>query len=108
MVAQIGLSLLLLITAGLLVRSLSNLGDVNPGFDVHHLLSFSIGSPKQNGYTTEGAKLLYEQATRELGALPGVQSAALCVVAPLTFDQWENSLTVEGYVSKPAKIRFPG
>jgi predicted permease len=99
-VAQIGLSLLLLIAAGLLVRSLSNLGDVNPGFDVHHLLIFTIGSPKQNGDTTEGAKLVYQRATRELAALPGVQSAALCVVAPLTFDQWENSLTVEGHVPK--------
>jgi len=51
------------------VRSLSNLRDVNPGFDVHHLLSFSV-DPTLNGYNTERAKIFYSQLNRDLAAFP--------------------------------------
>ena len=105
-VAQVSLSLLLLISAGLFVRTLSNLKDLNPGFDVNRLLSFSV-DPTLNGYQTERAKLFYQQLTHDLAALPGVQSAAMCVVAPLSFDEWDSSVTVEGYVSKPGEDMNP-
>jgi predicted permease len=105
--AQVALSLLLLIAAGLFVRSLSNLEDLNPGFDVNHLLSFTIGDPTRNGYKTEDAKFLYQRVTRGLAALPGVQSAAMCLVAPLTFDEWDNGVTVEGYTPKPGEDMNP-
>ena len=104
--AQIGLSLLLLIAAGLFVRTLSNLKNLNPGFDVNNLLSFSI-DPTLNGYKADRAKLFYQELTNNLGALPGVRSAALCVVAPLSFDEWDNSMTVEGYQSKPGEDMNP-
>ena len=104
--AQVGLSLLLLISAGLFVRSLSNLRDVNPGFDVHHLLSFSV-DPTLNGYNTERAKIFYSQLNRDLAALPGIQSAALCLVAPLSFDEWDTSVAVEGYLAKPGEDMSP-
>jgi predicted permease len=100
--AQVGLSLLLLIGAGLFVRSLNNLKDLNPGFDVAHVLSFSV-DPTLNGYQTDRAKLFYKQLTQQLAALPGARMAALCVVPPLTFDQWDNTMTVEGYVAKPGE-----
>ncbi len=101
--AQVSLSLLLLICAGLFVRSLSNLREVNPGFDVNHLLTVSVGDPTVNGYTVERAKLFYRQLTHELAALPGVKSAAVCVVPPLTFDEWNTGITVEGHVSRPGE-----
>jgi predicted permease len=104
--AQVGLSLLLLITAGLLVRSLSNLKEVNPGFDVHHLLSFSV-DPTLSGYNTERAKIFYNQLTHDLAALPGVQSAAMCLVAPLSFEEWDTSVAVEGYLAKPGEDMNP-
>jgi predicted permease len=100
--AQVGLSLLLLICAGLFVRSLSNLKDLNPGFDVNHLLSFSM-DPSLNGYKVDRTRLFYKQLTHELAALPGVQSAALCVVPPLSFGEWDSSVTVEGYTAKPGE-----
>jgi len=105
-VAQVGLSVLLLISAGLFVRSLSNLRDVNPGFDVNSLLTFSV-NPTLNGYRAERAKLFYSQLTRELAALPGVRSVALCVVPPLTFDEWNSLVTVEGHVSEPGEDMDP-
>jgi predicted permease len=105
-VAQVGLSLLLLISAGLFARSLSNLKDLNPGFDVNGMLTFSV-DPTLNGYNVERAKLFYRELTHELAALPGVRSAAMCVVPPLSFDEWDSSVTVEGYASKPGEDMNP-
>jgi predicted permease len=98
--AQVSLSLLLLIGAGLFVRSLSNLRDLNPGFEVNNLLSFSV-DPTLNGYNTERSKIFYRQLTETLAALPGVRSTALCVVPPLSFDNWDDDFTVEGHAAAP-------
>ncbi|MGB9457990.1 MAG: ABC transporter permease [Bryobacteraceae bacterium] len=105
-VAQISLSLLLLIGAGLFGRSLHNLKSVNPGFDVNNLLSFQV-DPTLNGYNPERAKLLYRQLQDSLAAIPSTSAAALCVVPPLTFDEWDSSVTVEGYVAKPGEDMNP-
>ncbi|MGC9970787.1 MAG: ABC transporter permease [Bryobacteraceae bacterium] len=100
--AQVSLSLLLLIGAGLFVRSLHHLEDLNPGFEVANLLSFSV-DPSLSGYDAARAKLFYRQLAEKLASLPGAQSAALCVVPPLTFDEWDNIMTVEGYAAKPGE-----
>jgi predicted permease len=97
--AQVALSLLLLIGAGLFTRSLANLQDLRPGFEVHSLLSFSV-DPTLNGYHTERATFFYRQLTQELAALPGAQSAALALVPPLSFDDWDSDFSVEGYAAK--------
>ncbi len=100
--AQVGLSLLLLIGAGLFERSLAKLRDLNPGFEVSHLLNFSL-DPTLSGYKDDPAKIFYQRLTRQLAALPGVKSAALCVVPPLNFNEWDNSFTVEGHAAKPGE-----
>jgi predicted permease len=104
--AQVSLSLVLLIAAGLFVRSLANLKDLNPGFDVNNVLTFSV-DPTLNGYKVPQAKTFYKQLTRELAVVPGVRSAALCVVPPLSFDEWDSSITVEGYAAKPGEDMNP-
>jgi predicted permease len=98
--AQVSLSLLLLIGAGLFVRSLVNLKNLNPGFDVHHLLSFTV-DPTLSGYKTEQAKQFYKELNAELAGIPAVRSAALCVVAPLSYDEWDSYFAIEGYAGKP-------
>src|SRR5215472_8040453 len=70
--AQVSLSLLLLICAGLFMRSLRNLQNLDPGFEVTNLLSFSV-NPVLNGYAPDRAKLFYRQLTKQLGALPGAR-----------------------------------
>jgi predicted permease len=104
--AQVSLSLVLLIAAGLFVRSLANLKNLNPGFDVNHLLTFSV-DPTLSGYKLPQAKAFYKQLTQELSAVPGVNSEALCVVAPLSYDEWDSSVTVEGYAAKPGEDMNP-
>jgi predicted permease len=99
-VAQVALSLLLLIGAGLFLRSLKNLSNLGPGFPAERLVGFNI-DPSLAGYTPERAKIYYQQLTNALGAVPGVQSVGLASVRILEDNEWDSSMTVEGYT--PAK-----
>jgi len=103
---QVALSLLLLIGAGLFVGTLKNLKSLNPGFDVNNLISFSL-DPTLSGYDAAHAKLFYKQLAQNMAALPGAKATALCVVAPLSFDEWDSTVTVEGYSSKPGEDMNP-
>ncbi len=94
--AQVTLSLLLLIGAGLFVKSLSNLRALGPGFTAERLIGFQI-DPGMTGYTSERAKLFFRNLTESLGTLPGVQSVGLAAVRILEDNEWDNSAMVEGY-----------
>ncbi len=101
-VAQVFLSLLLLIGAGLFVRSLRKLDTLNPGFRTHNLVAFSI-DPRLNGYSKERTPIFYRQLLEKLRATAGVESAAFAIVRVLDDNDWENSITVEGYEPKPGE-----
>jgi predicted permease len=101
-VAQVFLSLLLLIGAGLFVRSLRNLDTLNPGFRTHNVVAFSI-DPRLNGYSKERTPIFYRQLLEKLRATAGVESAAFAIVRVLDDNDWEQSIAVEGYVPKPGE-----
>ncbi len=101
-VAQVSLSLLLLVVAGLFSASLRNLQRLSPGFETANLLSFSV-EPALSGYNDQRSKLLYKQLTDKLAALPGVESTALCMVPPLSWSDWDGGFTVEGHVAAPGE-----
>jgi predicted permease len=105
-VAQVTLSLLLLIGAGLFIRSLNNLKDLDPGFHVGNLVEFLI-DPTMNGYKPERSLDFYRQLRESLNALPGVESSALAVIPILTDDEWDNSMTVEGFAHHPGNTPDP-
>src|SRR5262249_54697400 len=69
------LSVVVLIGAGLLVRTLANLKNIDPGFETRNLLHFSI-SPTLAGYSEERLPSLYNDLQRRLEALPGVTSVS--------------------------------
>ena len=94
--AQVTLSLLLLIGAGLFLRSLNNLRNLGPGFRVERLIGLQV-DPSLNGYKPERAKIFFQQLTDNLGAVPGVQSVALAAVRILEGNEWDSSAIVEGY-----------
>ena len=94
--AQVTLSLLLLIGAGMFVQTLGNLRNLGPGFSPERLLGFDI-DPSLNGYTAERSKAFYRRLTEDLTALPGVRSVALAQVRILEDDEWDSSMTAEGY-----------
>jgi predicted permease len=105
-VAQVTLSLLLLIGSGLFIRSLQNLRSLDPGFRPTHLVSFSI-DPMLNGYEKPRARNLLTELHRAIASLPGVEKAALSRIRLLDGNQSDSSVTVEGYRAKDGEDMSP-
>jgi len=101
-VAQVTLSLLLLIGAGLFLRSLSNLKNLDPGFKTKNLLTFSIDAPL-NGYKPERSRDIYRQIYDSLNALPGVEAASLAIMPVMEGNEWDSSVTIDSYQAKPTE-----
>jgi len=74
-VAQVALSMVVLVGAGLLVRTLRNLHSINPGFDAQNILLFGI-VPHLAGYTDQQTQQLYANLQQRFAALPGVISVS--------------------------------
>jgi putative ABC transport system permease protein len=98
--AQVSLSLLLLVGAGLFVRSLMNLRQLGPGFPTERLLAFNV-DPSLNAYKVEQSKAFYQQLAEELQALPGVKAVGLASVGILQDNEWDSGVTIEGHVRAP-------
>ena len=96
-VAQISLSLLLLICAGLFIRSFMSAQQINPGFNSHNVLiaTYDLFTA---GYADEKGAQFDRQLVAKLEALPGIQSAALSDRVPLGFGGGSTSVKPEGYV----------
>jgi predicted permease len=97
-VAQIGLSLLLLICAGLFIRSFRSAQQINPGFNPHNVLiaSYDLFTA---GYSDASGAEFDRQLVAKLETLPGVQSVALSDRVPLNFGGGSTSVKPEGYIS---------
>src|SRR5262249_34828086 len=98
--AQVALSVLLLVGAGLFARSLLNLRDLGPGFPAENLVAFNV-NPAHNGYDGPRTKDFFLRLTDDLRALPGVRSVAIASMGIMRGNEWDSSITVEGYVPKP-------
>jgi len=99
-VAQISLSLVLLVCAGLFTRSLQKAQQSDPGFEASHLLLTSYElSPA--GYTRATGAAFDRQVLDRLSALPGVESVTLADFSPLSFSIHSDYLQIEGYVPQP-------
>ncbi len=97
-VAQISLSLLLLICAGLFIRSFMRAEQIDPGFNPHNILiaSYDLFTA---GYSESTGAEFDRQLMEKLQTLPGVQSVALSNRLPLAFGGGSTSVKPEGYVS---------
>ncbi len=98
-VAQVTLSLLLLVGAGLFIRSLKNLKELDPGFKTRNLMTFSI-DPPLNGYKAERSREMYRQIYAALNTLPGVESASMAVMPVMEGYEWDSSVTVDTFTGK--------
>jgi predicted permease len=97
--AQVALSFLLLVGAGLFVRSLQNLKATDTGVAVENLVAFEL-APALSGYDNDRAVLLYRDLLDRLRSAPGVTSAAYATVPILSGDEWDSSMAVEGHQAK--------
>jgi predicted permease len=100
------LSLLLLIGAGLFIRSLQNLRNLNPGFRTSNLISFAV-DPVLNGYDKPRAREFLKSLQRSLETIPGVQSVALSRIRLLDGNQSSSTVSVEGYRAKDGEDMEP-
>jgi predicted permease len=103
-VAQVSLSVLLLIGAGLLVRTLRNLQHVETGFNAQNLLLFSV-DPSLIGYEDDRRTALYERMSARLEAVPGVQSVTFSRNALLSYSSNTSSVFVKGELGPDGKLR---
>jgi predicted permease len=95
-VAEISLALVLLVGAGLMAKSLYHLMSVNPGFRPDRVLTMDMDLPERQ-YSTDPAILnFWQQVLDRVQALPGVESAAVGTVIPLTDDHSRSDITIEG------------
>ena len=98
--AQIAVSMMLLATAGLFIRSLANLSRVDLGLQTDNMITFSI-SPELNGYEPAGSLALFQQVEEGLAAIPGVTAVSAAMVPALGGSSWGTNVEVEGFESGP-------
>jgi predicted permease len=97
---QIALSMALLISAGLFVRSLMNVSRVDLGIRTENVVTFGI-SPELNGYKPEASRALFQRVEEEMAAMPGVSNVTAGLVAVIAGNNWGNNVEVEGFKSGP-------
>jgi putative ABC transport system permease protein len=95
-VAEIALSLTLLISAGLMVRSLWRLRNVDPGFDPHNLLTLTLDLPPVKYAEPTQQRGFVDEVLRRVRVLPGVDSAGAIDALPLSGNGSTQPIAVEG------------
>jgi predicted permease len=98
-IAQVAASLLLLVGAGLFVRTLQNLETLNVGFNRYNILLFGI-DPTQNGYKGERLASFYQELQRRLEALPGVRSVSASNHTLIGGGVSIGGISIQGYAGK--------
>ncbi len=99
-VAQIALSLALLVTSGLFLRTLRNISSANPGFEQDHILTASVGLAIA-GYPDEEVREIRHKILDRVTALPGVTVGSLTDWVPFNFNRKTVDAYPEGYVPRP-------
>jgi predicted permease len=99
-VAQVAISLLLVVGASLFVRTLVNLETLDVGFNRKNLLLFSI-DPRTSGYSGQRLAAFYRDVLERVAALPGVRSTSFSQYALISDNYSMNDISIEGYKPKP-------
>ena len=87
-VAEVALALVLLVGAGLIVRSFAGLLAIDPGFRADHVLTMDVALPADRYGKPEAQQAFYERALPALGQLTGIEAVGAAVVTPLTGNNW--------------------
>ena len=94
-IAQVALAVVVLVGAGLLVRTLQNLKNVDPGFDTRNLLTFGL-DPTLIGYKTPQIDVFYRNLQERLAAIPGVESVSYSNSTLLSGSLWDTGFHLQG------------
>jgi putative ABC transport system permease protein len=106
--AQVTLSVVLLIGAGLLIRSFSLLGRVDPGFSAppERVLLLFVSPPSQRFNTPDALATYWNQLLGRVRAVPGVEEASLSNVAPPDRSMYGDSYEIEGHAPRSDSVRY--
>jgi predicted permease len=83
-VVQVALTLVLLVGAGLLFRTILHLWNVNPGFDTNNIVALKVGVSHSLTKTPSGTRVAYKQLIVRIRQIPGVEAADFTTAVPLT------------------------
>jgi putative ABC transport system permease protein len=100
-VVEVATTLVLLIGAGLMIRSFYRLQQVNPGFSYDHLTSFSVSLPRQKYPGLEQRGDFFNRLLENIRGLPGVEATAAASGLPLGNNGWQTSFVVDGRPRPP-------
>src|SRR5580700_7394625 len=104
---EMAMAVVLLVGAGLMIRSLAALWGINPGFDARNVLTFDISSTSDPNITAYQLRVKYRQGMRELEALPGIEAVSLIGGSlPMTGDS-EMPFWVEGRPKPASEQEMP-
>ncbi|HYW47473.1 MAG TPA: ABC transporter permease [Bryobacteraceae bacterium] len=95
-VSEVAAALLLVVGAGLMLRTMWRLNAVNPGFDPHNLLTFSVGLSPADSASSERVIQSLDQTVERIRGVPGVKSAALTTLLPMAGNDSEIPFYVSG------------
>ena len=102
-VCNVGLAVVLLVGAGLLIKSLARLERIDPGYNPHGVLTFKVDLPGAT-YPPERQAVFFQQAVDKLNQLPGVRSASAVLPLPLDGDEIDTSFAVAGQSVSEANL----
>jgi predicted permease len=83
-IVQVALTLVLLVSAGLLFRTIRQLSDIDPGFDTQHIVTFKVGVSRSLMKTPASARIAYQQLIERIRDIPGIQAADFTDTVPLS------------------------
>jgi putative ABC transport system permease protein len=103
-VVEVAAALVLLVGAGLLLKSFQKLQEVNPGFRPDHLLTMQISLPSNRYKDPQQIDAFFAQALEKIKALPGVESAGVCTSVPMSGSGSSGSFSIEGRTVAPGEM----
>ncbi len=111
LIVQMALTLVLLVGAGLLLRTIRHLWETNPGFDTQHLITFKVGLSPSATKTGAGIRTGFQQLLERIRTIPGVQAADFTMLIPLTPSDdeapfWINSQKPDSVQNAPRTLVF--
>ncbi|HEU5240347.1 MAG TPA: FtsX-like permease family protein, partial [Pyrinomonadaceae bacterium] len=102
-ITEVAMTLVLLIAAGLLVRTVLRLNQVDKGFNSRNVLTMNIGLPSLKYPKPENVIAFYKQASERISAIPGVKAAGVTSVLPLSDNFDGRGLEVEDHPTPPGE-----
>src|SRR5215211_2633849 len=100
-VTEVALAMVLLIAAGLLIKTVLRLDSVNPGFNPERVLTMNVWLPRAKYPKAENWNAFYDRMLKRLEALPGVEAAGLTSVLPVSDNFDRRTFEVEGQPRPP-------